>query len=474
MVLAGMMAKAQSPSMTIDSLERYINRYIRNSAVEAFTNLRMNTVLINLARYADSAIGAGTLDTAYRAGDSLKIVTNLKTFTVYIGGTGGNQNLSVTTTSTTVNVNIDGTGTDATLPAATTSQAGVMTGAMKSKLDSSATHRLWANDSIIIYYNSLGIEKWRDTLKALVALNSLEASGNAIQLDGDQASPGNNKVYGTDGSGVKGWKADPVGGSSGAIRDSLQVFYGGKTNGRMGGGVARGTLSGGGTGNAVETVSWAELLTGNHTSLYIDSVRVDATTNEIVIYYAAVANLISIIPVTDDNFGDVGIFASGPGVSTTQARFKMKRLVPAYMILTGNGSSWVTSGEYNPDYTISYNSTSGLFTLSTSGIGSQIFTDVGSQGMIRGWSWSDTTTAYYNVRKFPGTASRGFYEEKFDLRDGTMNTFTGAPATTNEFIITLPHYWRDVELRTFDSRTSQQNRNFWSQTNVWFILQFQK
>lgn len=42
--------------------------------------------------------------------------------------------------------------------------------------------------------------------------NSIEVDAGDLQLDGDEASPGNNKVYGTDGSGVKGWKNDPAGG----------------------------------------------------------------------------------------------------------------------------------------------------------------------------------------------------------------------------------------------------------------------
>lgn len=42
--------------------------------------------------------------------------------------------------------------------------------------------------------------------------NSIEIDSGDLQLDGDEASPGNNKVYGTDGSGVKGWKDDPAGG----------------------------------------------------------------------------------------------------------------------------------------------------------------------------------------------------------------------------------------------------------------------
>jgi hypothetical protein len=43
---------------------------------------------------------------------------------------------------------------------------------------------------------------------------SLTSDASGIRLSGDAASPGNNKVYGTDGSGVKGWKSDPGGGGS--------------------------------------------------------------------------------------------------------------------------------------------------------------------------------------------------------------------------------------------------------------------
>jgi len=42
---------------------------------------------------------------------------------------------------------------------------------------------------------------------------SITADGSGLKLSGDASTPGNNKVYGTDGSGVKGWKADPTGGS---------------------------------------------------------------------------------------------------------------------------------------------------------------------------------------------------------------------------------------------------------------------
>jgi len=45
--------------------------------------------------------------------------------------------------------------------------------------------------------------------------NSLELDFGDLQLAGDAASPGANKVYGTDGGGTKGWKADPGGAGAG-------------------------------------------------------------------------------------------------------------------------------------------------------------------------------------------------------------------------------------------------------------------
>ena len=44
--------------------------------------------------------------------------------------------------------------------------------------------------------------------------NSIETDDGDLQLVGDAAAPGNNKVYGTDGAGAKGWKDDPAGGGA--------------------------------------------------------------------------------------------------------------------------------------------------------------------------------------------------------------------------------------------------------------------
>jgi hypothetical protein len=76
MVVSGVAAKAQvNPFPDTDSLERFINKYIRNSAVEAFQNLRLNTSLIGMLRFIQSSeIGSG-VDTMYMDGCDLKLTT---------------------------------------------------------------------------------------------------------------------------------------------------------------------------------------------------------------------------------------------------------------------------------------------------------------------------------------------------------------------------------------------------------------
>jgi hypothetical protein len=52
---------------------------------------------------------------------------------------------------------------------------------------------------------------------------SITSDSSGLKLSGDSATPGNNKVYGTDGSGVKGWKADPAGAGT-TLPASLYVY----------------------------------------------------------------------------------------------------------------------------------------------------------------------------------------------------------------------------------------------------------
>ncbi|MEO0312292.1 MAG: hypothetical protein RIQ89_1949 [Bacteroidota bacterium] len=64
---------------------------------------------------------------------------------------------------------------------------------------------------------------WNNKENVLTFQHSISRSGNTINLLNDLASPGNNKVYGTDASGVRGWKDEASGGiiNSGSYTPTL-------------------------------------------------------------------------------------------------------------------------------------------------------------------------------------------------------------------------------------------------------------
>lgn len=91
----GQVASAQGFPNT-DSLRRYNNRYIRNSAVEAFSQLRLNTLLHGVINWIDSARagegGSLGIDTIYAVNDStIRYIDNGQTRNVTIKGTGGRK-----------------------------------------------------------------------------------------------------------------------------------------------------------------------------------------------------------------------------------------------------------------------------------------------------------------------------------------------------------------------------------------------
>jgi hypothetical protein len=97
LIVGSMSVKAQFP--TTDSLRAFINRYIRNSAVEAFQNLRLNTALIGMTKYLDSAYG-GQVVSFTAANDSTARLITLggDTLDVVIRGAGrfGLEDLTAT------------------------------------------------------------------------------------------------------------------------------------------------------------------------------------------------------------------------------------------------------------------------------------------------------------------------------------------------------------------------------------------
>ncbi len=115
-------------------------------------------------------------------------------------------------------------------------------------------------------------------------INSIMGNGTGVsplQLVGDSAAPGNNMVYGTNGSGVKGWYTAGGGGGSLTVTDGT-TSVASTTNLRFNGAIVSGTtpnaivtITGGGGGGTPSTINdlvfwWksdtavASITTGNH------------------------------------------------------------------------------------------------------------------------------------------------------------------------------------------------------------------
>lgn len=98
---------------SVDSLKNYIYRYVRNSTVESFTNLRLQNSLIGLSQMIDSLAGNGAVDSIWivdAATDTLKYRKQGVTYVVgAISGGGGSSSQSyssvtqLTDTSFTLN-----------------------------------------------------------------------------------------------------------------------------------------------------------------------------------------------------------------------------------------------------------------------------------------------------------------------------------------------------------------------------------
>ena len=80
-------AKAQFSNT--DTLRAFINRWIRNSAVEAFQNLRLNTAMIGMTNFLDSAYGAQVRNFEAVNDTTARLVTiAYDTFSIFLRGNG--------------------------------------------------------------------------------------------------------------------------------------------------------------------------------------------------------------------------------------------------------------------------------------------------------------------------------------------------------------------------------------------------
>jgi hypothetical protein len=136
--MTGVKAQSANPFPSLDSLIKFTNKWIRNNQADAFTNLRLNNILIGLSMFSKTSYG-GQVVSFTRVGDTLRITTldSTKHDVVFENGALGTD-LSYTRNGTTVTV-LSSSGIDVILPPVTQSSAGVATALDKQAIDSSTS-----------------------------------------------------------------------------------------------------------------------------------------------------------------------------------------------------------------------------------------------------------------------------------------------------------------------------------------------
>lgn len=192
--------------------------------------------------------GKGGVQGAYTPGNA--VVTDANGDLID-GGTppGGSGTTNITVVEAPTGVEIQSSsGTNDTIAGATGTNAGVLLPADKAKLDNAPvdTNAELAGKSdtghghVLADISDAGTAAAQDIddfatgaegdlaatavqpARTVATQHSLTGGGDlsadrTLSLVNDAASPGVNKVYGTDGSGVRGWKDDPAGGGGGAV-----------------------------------------------------------------------------------------------------------------------------------------------------------------------------------------------------------------------------------------------------------------
>lgn len=113
---------AQNRFPSLDSAKNYVLRYVKNSAVETFTNWRAQNVAYGTLELLDSLAGAGAVDSIWKSGDTLKYSKSGVNYT--IGTVGGSiptlQQVTTAGNSTTDSIispkfYVNGAGSDFTI-----------------------------------------------------------------------------------------------------------------------------------------------------------------------------------------------------------------------------------------------------------------------------------------------------------------------------------------------------------------------
>jgi len=72
LIILSFSAFSQNRFPSVDSAKNYVLRYVKNSAVESFTNWRMQNVNYGTLELLDSLAGNGAIDSIWKSGDTLK------------------------------------------------------------------------------------------------------------------------------------------------------------------------------------------------------------------------------------------------------------------------------------------------------------------------------------------------------------------------------------------------------------------
>jgi hypothetical protein len=87
LILVSFSVNAQNRFPSVDSAKNYVLRYVKNSAVETFTNWRAQNVAYGTLELLDSLAGAGAVDSIWKSGDTLKYSKSGVNYTIgTIGG----------------------------------------------------------------------------------------------------------------------------------------------------------------------------------------------------------------------------------------------------------------------------------------------------------------------------------------------------------------------------------------------------
>jgi hypothetical protein len=442
----GLVSKAQgNPFPSLDSLERYINRYIRNSPVEAFQNLRLNTVLIGIRRFlAESSIGSG-VDTMYATNDStLRLITfEPDTFDVIIRGNGGiaNTNLGagfriLIQSSQGLRTLFAGYGI---IRDSTTNTNGIT-----DRIDTVAMAtrgRLYkVADSIISVVGAGGDSTIVDSPIYVVPgpPDTIKIHRSSLVADG-YLSASDYKRYDS------------------AYRAFYNAFAG-DTSIMILGGVIRAYRN-----VSTDSVTWAWIIDSDHQPLnFTTTVTANGPSNSIIINYPTSIKVITLIAAPDERYASYGVqLGSSVGLSSATILPRVQFHWGGYILANGSGGYAATGGYNTSAPTVTYNSSTGQISLAV--------TQVRDVGGDRDWYKISATTMKngYNIMyDIVGSSGSSL---KFYFYDMLGNIFTGPSNSGMGFWLKGVSSWPGIDTQYFGGSNTWLQPIFEAPGNFWVI-----